>query len=64
MADAAKLTGVAEEIADVVMFAMILADRLGVDFAAAITAKLAANERKYPVPLARGNGRKYTELRD
>jgi dCTP diphosphatase len=62
LADAAKLAGVADEIADVVMFAMLLADRLGIDLAEAITTKLAANERKYPVKLARGNARKYTEL--
>ena len=62
LADAAKRDGVAEEIADVVMFAMLLADRLGIDLAGAITAKLAANEAKYPVELARGNARKYTEL--
>lgn len=62
LADAAKKAGVAEEIADVVMFAMLLSDRLGIDLAEAIAAKLAANERKYPVKLARGNARKYTEL--
>jgi len=62
LADAATRAGVAEEIADVVMFAMLLADRLGIDLADAIPAKLAANERKYPVELARGNARKYTEL--
>jgi len=64
LADPAKLAGVSDEIADVVMFAMLLADRLGIDLAEAITTKLAANERKYPVALARGNARKYTELRD
>jgi dCTP diphosphatase len=62
LADTAKKAGVAEEIADVVMFAMLLADRLGIDLADAITAKLAANEKKYPVKLARGSARKYTEL--
>ena len=64
LADAAKKAGVAEEIADVVMFAMLLGDRLGIDLAEAISAKLAANEQKYPVRFARGNARKYTELRD
>ncbi|MFM8734929.1 MAG: nucleotide pyrophosphohydrolase [Pirellulales bacterium] len=63
LADPAKRTLVADEIADVVMFAMLLADRLGIDMAEAITAKLAANEAKYPIALARGNARKYTELR-
>ena len=62
LADPAKRSGVADEIADVVMFAMLLADRLGIDLAEAVSAKLAANERKYPVRLARGNARKYTEL--
>ena len=64
LADPAKKAGVAEEIADVVMFAMLLADRLGLDLADAIAAKLAANAKKYPVKLARGSARKYTELRD
>jgi NTP pyrophosphatase (non-canonical NTP hydrolase) len=62
LADAAKRSAVADEIADVVMFAMLLADRLGIDLAEAIATKLAANEQKYPVNLARGNARKYTEL--
>lgn len=64
LADADKLAGVADEIADVVMFAMLLADRLKIDLADAITAKLAANAEKYPVNLARGSSRKYTELRE
>lgn len=63
LADPAKRAGVADEIADVVMFAMLLGDRLGIDLAEAVSAKLAANERKYPVQFARGNARKYTELR-
>jgi NTP pyrophosphatase (non-canonical NTP hydrolase) len=62
LADAAKKAGVAEEIADVVMFAMLLSDRLGIDLAKAIAAKLVANGQKYPVTLARGTARKYTEL--
>ena len=64
LADPAKKAGVAEEIADVVMFAMLLSDRLGIDLADAIAAKLAVNAKKYPVKLARGSARKYTELRD
>lgn len=63
MADGPKRTAVIDEIADVLMFGLLLADRLDVDVAKAITDKLAANERKYPVALARGNARKYTELR-
>lgn len=59
-----KREAVVEEIADVLMFALLLADRLDIDVAKAITDKLAANELKYPVALARGNALKYTELRE
>jgi NTP pyrophosphatase (non-canonical NTP hydrolase) len=59
-----KRDAVVEEIADVMMFALLLADRLGIDVGKAITDKLATNEQKYPIALARGNARKYTELRE
>ena len=62
LADPAGRAGVVEELADVFMFALLMADRLEIDVAAAITSKLADNARKYPVALARGNARKYTEL--
>lgn len=59
-----KRDAVAEELADVMLFALLLADRLDIDVGKAIADKLAANDRKYPVALARGNARKYTELRE
>jgi NTP pyrophosphatase (non-canonical NTP hydrolase) len=59
-----KRDAVVEELADVMLFALLLADRLDIDVGKAIADKLAANDRKYPVALARGNARKYTELRD
>jgi NTP pyrophosphatase (non-canonical NTP hydrolase) len=62
MAADPRREAVAEELADVLMFALLLADRLNIDPGQAIAAKLAINERKYPVALARGSARKYTEL--
>ncbi len=62
--DSAKRDAVVEEVADVFLFALLLADRLDIDVGKAIAGKLAANELKYPVALARGNARKYTELRE
>lgn len=59
-----KREAVVEELADVMLFALLLADRLDIDVGKAIVDKLTANERKYPVALARGNARKYTELRE
>jgi dCTP diphosphatase len=59
-----KLAAVAQEIADVQIFLIRLADRLDIDIDAAVAAKLALNEQKYPVDKARGNALKYTEFDD
>ena len=40
---------VAEELADVVIYALALANRLELDVAAAVTAKLDKNETRFPV---------------
>lgn len=48
--DAAGRAHAAEEIADIAIYLVRIADRLGVDLATAIEAKLAANGRKYPAP--------------
>jgi dCTP diphosphatase len=58
-----KRDAVVEEVADVFLFALLLADRLDINVGQAIADKLAANGLKYPVALARGNARKYTDLR-
>jgi len=57
-----KLDEVAAELADTLLYLVRLADKLGVDLAAAAAAKLEVNARKYPVEMARGNARKYTEF--
>lgn len=44
-----KLAAVADEIADVQLYLMQLADRLGVDIGAAVREKLARNEVRFPV---------------
>ena len=62
--DDAKRDAVVEEVADVFLLTLLLADRLEIDVGKAIADKLAANKQKYPVALARGNARKYTELRE
>ncbi len=58
----AKREEIADEIADVVIYALEFANISGLDLAAAIEAKLAKNAAKYPVEKARGNAKKYTEL--
>jgi NTP pyrophosphatase (non-canonical NTP hydrolase) len=62
--DQASQSRVAEELADVVIYALRMADVLGVDLAAAISTKIDLNETRYPVEYAKGNARKYTDLSD
>ena len=52
---------VAEEIADVQIYLVRLADRLDVDILAAASSKLKANEAKYPSQRVKGSSKKYTE---
>ena len=53
---------IAEELADVLLFSVYLADTLGIDLLDAATSKLKANAEKYPVELAKGRSDKYTDL--
>src|SRR5215217_7518473 len=61
-ADPAKRSKIADELADVVIYALEFANITGLDVAAAIETKMASNARKYPVEKARGRADKYTEL--
>ena len=54
----------AQELADVLIYLVRIADKSGVDLAAAVRDKLTENDAKYPKDRARGNTKKYTELRD
>ncbi len=58
----AKREEIADELADVVIYALEFANITGIDVAAAIDAKLAKNAAKYPVEKARGRSDKYTDL--
>jgi dCTP diphosphatase len=53
---------VREEIADVLLYLVRLADKLDIDLLAAATEKLQINAAKYPVEKARGSSKKYTEF--
>jgi NTP pyrophosphatase (non-canonical NTP hydrolase) len=58
----AKRAKIADELADVVIYAIEFANMTQLDIAAAIEAKMAANAQKYPVEKSRGRSDKYTEL--
>lgn len=59
--DAERRERVRLEMADVLIYLLRLADKLGVDLPRAAADKLAVNEQKYPADRVRGSPRKYTE---
>ena len=50
---------VRQEIADVMIYLVRLADKLGVDIETAVLDKIADNAKKYPIELAKDNATKY-----
>jgi NTP pyrophosphatase (non-canonical NTP hydrolase) len=58
----AKNEEVADELADIVIYAIEFANITGIDLSKAIESKMEKNASKYPVEKARGNALKYTDL--
>ena len=55
--------GLRDEIADVLIYTLMLADDLGCDPADLVRDKLRLNAQKYPVDRSRGTNVKYSDLR-
>ena len=53
---------VCEELADVVNYAILLADKLGVSLEDITMKKIEENSKKYPINKSKGNSKKYTEF--
>ena len=62
LADSAFREKASDELADVFYWLLRFAGREGFDLAASLRAKMVKNAAKYPVDLARGNNKKYTEF--
>jgi dCTP diphosphatase len=58
---AEKLAKVEEELADVFIYLIRIADKLSVDLIQAAEKKIDINETRYPEDKARGSAKKYTE---
>lgn len=56
-----KQVAVRHEMADVLVYLVRLADKLGVDLFAAVEEKMVLNRAKYPAEQVRGDARKYDE---
>lgn len=54
-----EIAQVKEEIADVFIYLVRLADKLNIDIEKEVFAKIKANKKKYPVKLSKNNAVKY-----
>ncbi len=55
-------TRLSEEVSDVFLYLLLIAERAGLDLVEEAHRKIDHNDAKYPVEKARGNAKKYTEL--
>ena len=62
MSDDMKAQRVKEEMADVFVYLISLANKLDIDLIQAAEAKMEKNKTKYPVAKSKGNSKKYNEL--
>lgn len=51
-----------EELADVMIYALHIANETGIDVSEAVIKKIGKNAKKYPVEKSLGNNKKYTDL--
>ena len=58
---AKQLAEVSDEIADIQLYLIRLADKLNVDIREAVHQKIKKNETKYPADKVRGSAKKYSE---
>jgi NTP pyrophosphatase (non-canonical NTP hydrolase) len=57
-----KSDDIKEEMADVLMYLLLLANELGIDLEQAVIDKIAKNVEKYPENKSYGSSKKYTDL--
>lgn len=58
-----KLDEIKEELADVLCYSILMADRCGLDMDQIIRDKMKKNAKKYPIEAAFGNKEKYTKFK-
>ncbi|WP_044810239.1 nucleotide pyrophosphohydrolase [Bacillus toyonensis] len=57
-----NLENIKDELADVLIYSILLADQMNLDIEEVIQSKLEKNKRKYPVGKSFGSNKKYNEL--
>ena len=61
-ADEADIEKVKDELADVIGYALLIADKYQLDINQIVLDKIKKNVEKYPVSKAKGTSKKYDEL--
>lgn len=61
-AEDVKIEKIKEELADVLNYALLIANKYDLDVKQIVEDKLKVNGEKYPVEKAKGTAKKYTEL--
>ena len=61
-AEQGNVEKIQDELADILIYAILFADKYDFDLKEIILKKLEKNAQKYPVDKAKGNAKKYTEL--
>jgi NTP pyrophosphatase (non-canonical NTP hydrolase) len=61
-AEEVEVSRLKEELADVIAYALLLAEKHQLDVRQIVLDKIQLNAQKYPVEKAKGSARKYTEL--
>ena len=61
-AEDVKIEKVKEELADILNYAFMIADKYNLDVRDICLSKIARNAEKYPVDKAKGSAKKYNEL--
>ena len=61
-AEQGNIEKIQDELADILIYAILFADKYDFDLKELILKKLDKNEKNYPVDKAKGNAKKYTEF--
>ena len=61
-AEEVNIEKVQEELADIMNYAFLIADKYDLDIAEIMLSKLSRNAEKYPINKSKGIAKKYTEL--
>lgn len=62
MGDEYKSEDVIDELADIMIYSILLADSLGVDAIKIMEEKIQRNEKRFPVDRVKGNSGKHTRV--